>query len=126
MLETLRDIAITLENVILFSTSITIFITIVIQAIKRRKELEGELPKYIAITMGTIVGSIVFLLGDIFHYSMVWYTVILRILLAFGLSLASSEFYELLKGSSKKGTIAGIDEINEAAILSLGNKEQEG
>ena len=126
MLETLRNIGITLENVILFTTSITIMITIIIQAIKRRIDLEGELPKYIAIIIGTILSSYVFLFGNIFYYSAVWYTIAFRIMLAFLISFFSSEFYELLKVSSKKGTIAGIDEINEAAILSLGNKEQEG
>jgi hypothetical protein len=128
MLETLQGIASTLIKVILFSTSITILVTIIIQAIKRRVELKGELPKYIAITIGTILGIFVFLFGDIFYLPETWYAVMFRILLAFGISLASSEFYELLKGSSKKGTIAGIDEINEAAVLSLGteNEQQEG
>lgn len=127
MLETLRDIAITFQNITLFATSLTLLVTIIIQTIKRKIDLDGEIPKYIAITLGTVLGSYTFLFGSIFPYSTTWYSIILRIALSFVISFLSSEFYELLKYSSKKGTIAGIDQINEEATLSLGNiEEQEG
>jgi len=125
MLENLQGIAVTLVKVILLSASITILVTIIIQSIKRRIDLPGELPKYIAITIGSLLGSFIFLFGDIFFLPMTWYAIAARVALAITLSLASSEFYELLKGSSKKGTIAGINEINEEAVLSLGDNTEE-
>jgi hypothetical protein len=125
MLEQVQEYARVLESIILLGTPLTIIVAVIIQAIKRRVELPGEVPKFIAVGVGTLIGSIILLFGDIFNSPETWYAIAVRVLAAGGWSFISSEFYELLKGSSERGTVAGINKIEEQATLSLGNLSEE-
>jgi hypothetical protein len=114
-----------IQQALVFGMSLTLVVTTIVQAIKRRVVLPGETPRYLAVGLGTVVGSLFLLYGGAFDPPTAWSGFILPITAAFVWSFVSPEFYELLKTSASRGTAKAIYEVEEAATLAMGEPPAE-
>jgi hypothetical protein len=120
ILELMQAMFEALSKGLVFGVPLTIAITTIVEAIKRRITLSGEWPRYIAVGLGTAFGGLWLLYGGEFGVPTVWWNFAIAFAVAFAWSFTSSEFYELLKNSSSRGVVKGVKEIEEKATLSLG------
>ena len=104
-----------------FGVPLTIAVTTIVEAIKRNIKLPGELPRYIALGLGTLFGGMWLLYGGEFTPPTFWWDFVKAFVVAFVWAFGSPFFYELLKSSAARGAAKTHLEVEEAAVLSLGN-----
>lgn len=110
-----------LRDAMVFGVSLTAFITLLVQALKNRFGLEGEVVRFIALGLGALGGSLYLIFG--FQPAPVmWYDYLWRILAAVVYSFSSPELYGLLKQTS----IKAVEEIEEKATMDLGGEQPVG
>ena len=103
-----------------FGVPLTLAVTTFVEALKRNINLSGEWPRYIALIVGTLFGGLWLLYGGVFEPPTFWFDFVKSFVVAFVWSFSSPFFYELLKSSSARGAVKGIESVEAEATLSLG------
>ena len=108
-----------------FGVPLAIAVTTIVETLKRNYKLPGELPRYIALTLGTLFGGMWLLYGGVFEPPTMWFDFIKSFIVAFVWSFSSPFFYELLKNSSARGAYTAHNKVEAEARLSLGYPEND-
>jgi hypothetical protein len=98
-----------LKSALVFGASLILIVTTLVQTLKNLLGLEGTAVKWLALGLGTLVGSL-YLIFLFVPLPTVLADYLIRVFAAFVWSFTTPEFYQLLKQSAQRGAEQAIIE----------------